>query len=101
MTNDGFERLLNLFVGDIQNIKYDLDGVEQTISSSSLTFSIKGDELEITGTIGDTISGLIDNFRIVGTTITYDIRENLTFTKASGKSVAFKIPYKLENKAVI
>lgn len=101
MTNDGFDRLATLFINDIDSIKYELDGVTQTIDSINLSMTVLDARIIIEGEIPTEQSGEITNFRLVSTTsIVYDYRANLEFTKGPNKSVVFTIPYRLENKAV-
>lgn len=100
MTSDGLNRLMSLFKDDVDRVEFDVEGVTQSISSSNLTFDLTNNRLDISGTIGASEEGLIDNFKVVGATIEYDVRTTMSFTKASGQSLLFTIPYELEVKVI-
>ena len=90
MTNDGFTRLSNIFLNDIQSVQYDLDTVTQT--NTTFTNTIDVGTLTLFVTIPSDQNGTFNNFRVIGTTgITYTER-NITFTKTQDQLVV-DIPF--------
>jgi len=95
MTSDGLFRIANLFKQDISHVEFDLDGVTQTVND--LEFVFDGAKVTISFVIPDSTQGVIDNFKLIGTTITYDIK-NFEITKNNlAESELISIPYKFVN----
>lgn len=97
MTNDGLTRLTELFKNDIVKVEYDVDGV--TVEETSLTFYQTDNHLEVELFIPSLTTGLIDNFKLIGNTVTLDIR-NKSFNKITDDAQKTTIPYTIEVKVV-
>ena len=97
MIQTGLNRLIELFKNDIDHIEYDVDGATQI--QNTYTATQTADELEIEFFIGDTLTGVIDNINIIGTTTTYDTKVK-TFNKVTVDGQKVIIPYKIEVKVV-
>jgi len=93
----GLNRLIELFKNDIDHIEYDVDGATQI--QNTYTATQTADELEIEFFVGDTLTGVIDNINIIGTTTTYDTKVK-TFNKVTVDGQKVIIPYKIEVKVV-
>ena len=97
MIQTGLNRLIELFKNDIDHIEYDVDGATQI--QNTYTATQTADELEIEFFIGDTLTGVIDNINIIGSTTTYDTKVK-TFNKVTVDGQKVIIPYKIEVKVV-
>lgn len=98
MTNDGLNRIAELFKDDILKIEYDLDGVTDEITSFDTTVEDK--RIILSFLIPPSVVGVVNNIKVVGNTITYDIK-NFEITKTSAsESELISIPYKFENVEV-
>ena len=97
MIQTGLNRLIELFKNDIDHIEYDVDGATQI--QNTYTATQTADELEIEFFVGDTLTGVIDNINIIGTTTTYDTKVK-TFNKVTVDGQKVIIPYKIEVKVV-
>ncbi|MCF8012236.1 MAG: hypothetical protein K9L56_13250 [Clostridiales bacterium] len=97
MTNDGLTRLTELFKNDIVKVEYDVDGV--TNEQTTLNLIQTNSHLEVEFFIPSGKTGLIDNFKLIGTMLTLDIR-NKNFNKVTDDAQKVTLPYKIEVKAV-
>ena len=96
MIETGINRLIELFKNDIDHIEYDLDGSTQV--QNIFTTTQEGNELEVAFNI-DTVTGVIDNIKVIGTTVIYDTKGK-TFNKITLDGQKVVIPYKIEIKVV-
>jgi len=93
----GLNRLVELFKNDIDHIEYDVDGATQI--QNIYTATQTADKLEIEFLVADTLTGVIDNISVIGTTTTYDTKVK-TFNKVTVNGQKVIIPYKIEIKVV-
>ena len=96
MIQTGLNRLIELFKNDIDHIEYDVDGATQI--QNIYTTIQEGNELEVVFNI-DTVTGVIDNIKVIGTTVIYDTKDK-TFNKITVDGQKVVIPYKIEIKVV-
>jgi len=98
MTNEGISRILELIKDDIDSITCDVNGVTQPIEITQIIHSVY-DELSIIAYIEPEVEGILDNFRLIGVTGIYDIK-NYSYEKVAGSTQLVTLKYKLEIKAV-
>ena len=97
MTTDGLTRITELLKDDIIRVEYDIDGVTQQETNLDITQNVN--DLRVSFLIGASVVGVIDNFKLIGTTVTLDIR-NKTYNKDNDDRQRIVLPYRIELKAV-
>jgi len=94
MTNDGLNRLANLFANDISSVLYKVDTVEKEVTPSSK--DVVDNTLDVILFIETTENGNFTDFKIKGITGIILTERNITFTKTE-EGLRIVIPFKFLN----